>query len=101
MLNFIIGRENIDLGPVHMDSKLYFRKANPDWLNDDFARRAILAIDKAKVLNGFALESRFGYGMSCQQISTGTKTLLLIKNQPEFIYYASNMGDKLWLVLYQ
>ena len=24
---------------------------------------------------------------------TGTKTLLLIKNQPQFIYYASNMGD--------
>ena len=32
MLNFIIGRENIDLGPVHMDSPLYFRKAKPEWL---------------------------------------------------------------------
>ncbi len=93
MLNFIIGRENIDLGPVRMDSPLYFRKARPDWLNDDFAKRAILAIDQAKVLNGFALENRFGYGMSSEQISTGTKTLLLIKNQPKFIYYASNMGD--------
>lgn len=41
MLNFIIGRENIDLGPVHMDSPLYFRKAKPEWLNDGFARRAI------------------------------------------------------------
>ena len=64
MLNFIIGRENIDLGPVHMDSPLYFRKAKPEWLNDGFARRAINAIDKAKVLNGFALENRYGYGMS-------------------------------------
>ena len=78
MLNFIIGRENIDLGPVHMDSPLYFRKAKPEWLNDGFARRAINAIDKAKVLNGFALENRYGYGMSSEQISTGTKTLLLI-----------------------
>ncbi len=93
MLNFIIGRENIDLAPVHMDSRLYFRRAKPEWLNDDFARRAILAIDKAKVLNGFALENRFGYGMSSEQLSTGTKTLLLIKNQPQFIYYASLMGD--------
>ena len=92
MLNFIIGRENIDLGPVHMDSPLYFRKAKPEWLNDGFARRAINAIDKAKVLNGFALENRYGYGMSSEQISTGTKTLLLIKNQLQFIYYASNMG---------
>ena len=30
--------------------------------------------------------------MSSEQISTGTKTLLLIKNQLQFIYYASNMG---------
>lgn len=93
MLNFIIGRENIDLGPVHMDSPLYFRKARPEWLNDDFACRAIAEIDKAKVLNGFALENRFGYGMSSEQISTGTKTLLLIKNQPQYVYYASLMGD--------
>jgi len=64
-------------------------KPNPD----SFARRAILDIDKAKVLNGFALENRYGYGMSSEQISTGTKTLLLIKNHPQFIYYASNMGD--------
>ena len=56
MLNFIIGRENIDLGPIHMDSPLYFRKARPEWLNDDFAKRAIKAIDQATVLNGFALE---------------------------------------------
>ncbi len=93
MLNFIIGRENIDLEPVHMDSPLYFRKAKPEWLNDGFARRAINVIDKVKVLNGFALENKYGYGMSSEQINTGTKTLLLIKNQPQFIYYASNMGD--------
>ena len=93
MLNFIIGRENIDLGPIHMDSPLYFRKARPEWLNDDFAKRAIKAIDQATVLNGFALENRFGYGMSSEQISTGTKTLLLIKNQPQYIYYGSLMGD--------
>ena len=93
MLNFIIGRENIDLGSVRLDSRLYFRKATQDWLEDDFAKRAIASVDQAKVLFGFALENRFGYGMSSEQLSTGTKTLLLIKNDPDHIYYASNMGD--------
>ncbi len=51
---------------MHMDSPLYFRKAKKEWLEDDFAKRVILAIDKAKVLNGFVLENRYGYGMSSE-----------------------------------
>lgn len=94
MLNFIIGRNHIDLDPVRMDSRLYFSQAAEDsWFESDFGRRVIKAIDQAEVLFGCALKNRFGKGMSTEQLSTGTKTLFLLKYEPDFIYYGSNMGD--------
>lgn len=94
MLNFIIGRNHIDLDPVRMDSRLYFsRFAEDEWFENDFGRRVIKEIDQAEVLFGSALKNRFGKGMSTEQLSTGSKTLFLLKYMPDYVYYGSNMGD--------
>lgn len=91
---FIIGRNHIDLDPVRMDSRLYFsRFAEDEWFESDFGRRVIKEIDQAEVLFGSALKNRFGKGMSTEQLSTGSKTLFLLKYMPDYVYYGSNMGD--------
>lgn len=94
MLNIIIGRENINLDEVCMNSRLYFKRwKKPEWFETDFAKRVIKEVDKAEVLFEEALKNRFGRGMSTEQLSTGTKTLLLMKFEPDHIYYGTNMGD--------
>ena len=94
MLNLIIGRENLDLDKVRMNSRLYFtRYKKPEWFETDFAKRVIKTVDKADVIFEEALKNRFGHGMSTEQLSTGTKTLLLMKFEPDHIYYGTNMGD--------
>lgn len=94
MLNFIIGRENIDLNQVDMDSRVYFKEfKKPEWFTDPFAVRVIKEIDKAEVIFEEALKNRFGHGMSTMELSTGTKTLLLLRNRPGHIYYGSLLGD--------
>lgn len=94
MLNFIIGRENINLDKVDMDSRVYFKEfKKPEWFSDPFAVRVIKEIDQAEVIFEEALKNRFGHGMSSMELSTGTKTLLLLRNRPGYIYYGSLMGD--------
>ncbi len=94
MLNFIIGRENVDMSKVCLDSRTYFKRhKKPEWFTDPFAVRVIKEIDKAEVLFEEALKNRFGHGMSTLELSTGTKTLLLLRNRPGYIYYGSLMGD--------
>ncbi len=74
VLNFIIGRENIDLNQVDMDSRVYFKEfKKPEWFLDPFAVRVIKEIDKAEVVFEEALKNRFGHGMSTMELSTGTK----------------------------
>ena len=59
MLNFIIGRENIDLNQVDMDSRVYFKEfKKPEWFTDPFAVRVIKEIDKAEVVFEEALKNR-------------------------------------------
>ena len=95
MLNFIMGRDNplIDENDVNFDSDYYFSlRKEPEWFETNFAKRVIKDIDQADVLFEEALKNRFGNGMSTEQLSSGTKTLLLIKHFPDEIWYAS-MGD--------
>ena len=65
----------------------------PEWFTDSFAVRAIKEIDQAEVLFEEALKNRFGHGMSTSELSKGTKTLLLLRNRPGYIYYGSLLGD--------
>lgn len=93
-LNIILGRENCDANELYLDSSGYFKEyKKPEWFETDFAKRAIKAIDNADVLFEEALMNQFGHGFSTEKLSSGVKTLLLIKFGPEHIYYGSMMGD--------
>ena len=63
------------------------------WLDDEFARKMIKAVDKAVVLSGQAVESKVLGVIPVTKISGGLKTLLLIYNNPDKIYNASTCGD--------
>ena len=56
MLNLIIGRENLDLDKVRMNSRLYFtRYKKPEWFETDFAKRVIKTVDKAADIHAIGI----------------------------------------------
>ena len=90
MLNIFYG----DMAEVIYNTSLYFDNTYFDgWLYDEFARKMIKDVDKAKVLSGQAVESKALGVIPATKISGGLKTLLLIYNQPEKIFNASTCGD--------
>ena len=65
-----------------------------DWLNNDFAKRAIFEIDKTKHIKDGYLESPFWGAMSPQKLSTGCKNVLLMKFYPKkAVFYGTKCGD--------
>lgn len=43
----------------------------PEWLNNDFARRAIREVDKSEYFEGDYIKDYLGVGMSARGLSTG------------------------------
>lgn len=76
------------------DTSTYFNNVYLDsWLDDDFSRRIIKAVDKAEVLSSRAIDSKALGVIPVTSLSQGTKTLLLIDHEPKKIFYASGCGD--------
>ena len=71
-----------------------------EWLEDDFARRAIEDIDNTVVLAPHCMESPVLGQIPPTYLSGGVKTVLLVKNQPEYIFNGSACGDNCakWLL---
>lgn len=78
---------------VYNPSEFFRETYDPEWLQDDFARRVIRKIDEVEVLSGWAIRSDVLGVVSPWRISGGTKTLLLIKNRPDKVFNASFCGD--------
>ncbi len=90
MLNVIFG--NVE--KAIYNTSMYFDNTYLDsWLQDDFAKKIIKAVDKAEVLSANAIESKALGVIPVKQLSGGTKTLLLIYNEPKKIFNASTCGD--------
>ena len=90
MLNIFFG----DMPEAIYGTSLYFDNTYLDhWLKDPFARKIIKSVDKASVLSCRAIDSKALGVIPVTQLSGGTKTLLLIYNQPEKIFNASTCGD--------
>ena len=72
----------------------YFNNTYLDcWIMDDFARKIIKGIDRAEVLSAQAVDSHALGVIPVTQLSGGTKTLLLILNEPDKLFNASTCGD--------
>ena len=77
----------IHYGPmdgVIYNTAVYFRNVYRDeWLEDDFAKRVIRAVDKSEVVGPHLIESRVLGPIPPEGLSGGVKTLLLINFMPD------------------
>ena len=87
----------IFFGPMQdsiYNTSMYFDNVYLDnWITDDFAKKVIKAIDKGTVLGAKAIDSKALGVIPVTQLSGGTKTLLLIFNEPKKVFNASTCGD--------
>ena len=94
----------IHYGPmdgVIYNTAVYFRNVYRDeWLEDDFAKRVIRAVDKSEVVGPHLIESRVLGPIPPEGLSGGVKTLLLINFMPDKVFNASTCGDNCarWLL---
>lgn len=78
---------------LHVDQTFDINVQN-DWLNTDFAKRAIKGIDNTDHIKDGYLESPFWGSMSPQKLSTGCKNVLLMKFYPKkAVFYGTKCGD--------
>lgn len=90
MLNIFFG----DMPEAIYNTEVYFKNTYQDqWLEDDFAKRVIEKVDKSQVLDTHLIKSLVLGLIPPVMLSGGTKTLLLIKNNPDLVFNASTCGD--------
>ncbi len=63
------------------------------WFEDPLVREMVRAVDQSEVLDGGVIDSPFLGLISPRELSTGVKTLILMRFQPEQEYYATACGD--------
>lgn len=90
MLNIYYG----EMQEAIYNTSVYFDNVYLDnWILDEFAQKIIKSIDKAKVLSPMAVDSKALGVIPTTKLSGGTKTLLLIYNEPTKTFNASTCGD--------
>lgn len=97
MLNIYFG----DMKDAIYNTSVYFNNTYLNsWLDDPFAVSVIKNIEKGTILSGNAVDTKALGIIPVQQISGGTKTLLLIRNDRKKVFNASTCGDNCakWLL---
>ena len=97
LLNIFFG----EMPEAIYDTASYFNNTFLDsWIEEDFSRKVIHDIDRAKVLSPQAVDSRALGVIPVTGLSGGVKTLLLIDHMPKKIFNASTCGDNCakWLL---
>jgi hypothetical protein len=91
MLNIFYG----DMEDVIFNTSVYFKNTyEPEWIVSDLARKIILDVDKSEVIESECIKSPVLGMIPPERLSGGTKTLLLVLNEPDKIFNASNCcGD--------
>jgi hypothetical protein len=90
MLNIYFG----DMPEAIYNTSLYFNNTYLDsWIIDDFAKRIIKDIDKSHVVSSKLIESKALGPIPVTSISGGSKTLILMYNEPHKVFNASTCGD--------
>ena len=90
MLNIIFG----DMPEAIYDTSSYFDNTYFDsWITDDFAKKVIKDIDKSEVVGPKLIDSKALGSIPVTSLSGGTKTLILMYNEPHNIFNASTCGD--------
>lgn len=98
MLKIIMGVEQVD---KYIDTSKFVEFPNyffndnkkKEWFSTDFAKRLISEIDRSSIIADFAVFSNVtNTGYSVNDLSGGSKCLMLIYNEPDYIYRLV-MGD--------
>lgn len=83
-----------DLDNVIYNTSVYFNNVmSPEWLNDELAQRMIKSIDRATVVGPNAVDSKILGVIPVEKLSSGVKTLLLLRFMPDKVYNATNCED--------
>ncbi len=76
------------------NTSVYFNNSYLDnWITNPLAKKIINDIEKGKVLSPQAIDTKALGVIPVTQISGGTKTLLLMLNEPSKVYNASTCGN--------
>jgi len=97
VLNVFFG----DMPDAIYNISVYFKNTYKDsWIIKDQSKAIIKDIDKSNVLDASRIESPIFGIMAPPQLSGGAKTLLLIANDKNHVFNASNCGDNCagWLL---
>ena len=90
MLNIYFGEMEESI----YNTSMYFDNTYEDnWITSDLAKEIIKDIDKSVVLGANCIQSEVLGQIPPTQLSGGTKTLLLIYNEPTEVFNASTCGD--------
>lgn len=83
-----------DMEEAIFDTSNYFDVTyEDDWITSEFGKKVIKDIDKSDVIGENCIQSPVLGQIPPTSISGGTKTLLLIYNEPENVFNASTCGD--------
>lgn len=86
---------------VHYVSDYFNAVYEPEWLNSDFAKRAIKQIDKSEHIDGDYIKDYQGIGMSARGLSTGCKALILLYNESDLEICGERLGDNCFPLLFE
>lgn len=90
MLNIFFG----DMPEAIYDTSTYFNNIYFDsWITDDFAKKVIKDIDNSVVVSPKLIDSHALGSIPVTSLSGGSKTLILMYNEPNKIFNASTCGD--------
>lgn len=90
MLNIYFGK----MPEAIYNTAAYFKNTyQGDWITTDFAREVIKGVDRSEVFDKYLIKSPVLGMISPEELSGGTKTLLLIRNCPDMVFNASTCGD--------
>ena len=76
------------------NTAVYFKNVYEDsWFLDDFAKKVVKKVDNSDVIDRRVIRSPVLGVIPPTELSSGVKTLLLIKNCPDEVFNASTCGD--------
>ena len=90
MLNIYFG----DMPDAVYNTSVYFKNTYKDeWITDELSVKMIKSVDRSEVIDAKTIKSPVFGLISPVKLSGGVKTVILIANDPKYVFNASNCGD--------
>lgn len=90
MLNVYVGRFEASDGDI---DAIFAGQYEEEWFTDDYVKTLIKSIDNSDVQTANLIISPIFGPISCEGLSGGVKTLIMLYKMPEIELWGSAMGD--------